>query len=66
MADEQTITIDGREYKIADLSEAAKTQIANVRATDREIGRLQALLAMCRTARTTYFDALKAELGALS
>lgn len=62
MADDQTITIDGTEYKVADLSDEAKAQIANIRATDREIGRLRALLAMCQTARTTYFQALKAEL----
>lgn len=57
-----TITIDGKEYAADDLSDNARTQIANLRVTDQEIARLQAQLAIAQTARMTYAGALKAEL----
>lgn len=57
-----TITIDGRSYAVDQLSEAAKTQITNVRITDQEIARLQIRLAIAQTARVAYARALAAEL----
>ena len=58
----QTITIDGVEYDLDSLSENARAQVVNLRATDQELARAQALVAMLQTARTTYANALKAEL----
>jgi len=59
----QKITIDGTEYDLDNLSETARNQIINLRATEQEIARTQALLAMLQTARTTYTQVLKNELG---
>jgi len=58
----QTLTIDGTEYNLAELSDEAKSQIASLRVTDQEIARLQQQLAIHQTARTAYAQALKAEL----
>jgi hypothetical protein len=58
----QTLTIDNVEYNVADLSEAARAQVVNVRVTDEEIQRLNRLLAIAQTARTAYANALKNEL----
>lgn len=64
MADEQkqTITIDGTEYNVADLSESAKAQVTNLRVTDAEIEKLKQQLAIFQTARTAYARALSDEL----
>ena len=59
----QKITIDGTEYALDGLSTTARNQIINLRATEQEIARTQALLAMLQTARTTYAQVLKNELG---
>lgn len=58
----QTVTIDGNEYNVADLSENARNQLVNLRVTDQEIQRLNQQLAIAQTARTAYANALKAEL----
>ncbi|MDX9786205.1 MAG: DUF6447 family protein [Desulfobacterales bacterium] len=60
---EQTVTIDGVEYKLSELSENAKNQLMNVRVTDQEIARLQQKLAIVQTARTAYARALAEELS---
>ena len=64
MADEKknTITIDGTEYNVADLSDNAKQQVANLRVTDAEIEKLKQQLAIYQTARTAYARALNEEL----
>jgi glycerate kinase len=58
----QKIVIDGKEYEFESLSEAARSQVTNLRATDQEIARTQALLAMLQTARTAYAQTLAEEL----
>jgi hypothetical protein len=58
----RTLTIDGTEYRIADLSDAAKQQLANLQLCDQEIQRLQHQLGIAQTARAAYANALKAEL----
>lgn len=58
----QTITIDGTEYNLADLSENARNQVMNLRVTDQEIAKLKQQLAIYQTARTAYANALKDEL----
>jgi len=57
-----TIKIDGKEYAVSSLSDAAKSQVQNLRYTDQEIARLQAQLAIAQTARVSYAKALKSEL----
>lgn len=55
---ENTLTIDGKEYRINDLSDEAKQQLANLRVTDQEIERLQIQMAITQTARAAYAKAL--------
>lgn len=63
MADaNQTITIDGKEFNVNDLSENARNQVINLRVTDAEIEKLNQQLAIYQTARTAYARALSEEL----
>jgi hypothetical protein len=62
MSDDQTITIDGKMYKLADLSEQARAQLANIRFCDERIQQLRNELAVSDTARMGYSNALKREL----
>lgn len=57
-----TITIDGTQYDLESLSEAARSQLTNIQVTDQEISRLQQRLAIAQTARQAYARALQAEL----
>lgn len=54
MTTEQRIIIDNKEYNHADLPEAAHIQLNNIQVTDAEIARQESLLAMLKTARSTY------------
>lgn len=54
----QSITINNQDYALGDLSDAAKTQIANIQYADAEIARLQRQLALAQTARNAYVTAL--------
>lgn len=58
----KTITIDGKEHQLSNLSENARNQVTNLQVTDGEIKRIQAKLAIFQTARMTYAKALKDEL----
>jgi len=58
----QKLTFDGKEYDLDALSEAARSQVINLRATDQEIARTEALLAILQTARRAYAHVLKGEL----
>ncbi len=60
---EGILSIDGVEYPMANLSEQSRQLLANVRATDAEIGRLRQMSAICQTARMAFLQALKAELN---
>ena len=60
---EQKITIDEIEYKLSDLSENAKTQLANIQFVDAQIQQLNNEWAVADTARIGYTNALKAELA---
>ncbi|WP_104019692.1 DUF6447 family protein [Roseovarius nitratireducens] len=62
MANTQTVTIDGKDYELESLSDAAKDQLTNLRVVDQEIARLQQQQAIAQTARNAYANALKAEL----
>ena len=63
MAEQKTVTIDGQEYNVDDLSENARSQLMNLRVTDQEIARLKQQLAIYQTARTAYARALSDELS---
>lgn len=62
MADTTKVTIDGIEYVYEELTEAARNQITNLRATEAELNRQQALVGMLQAARVKYIELLKAEL----
>lgn len=62
-AKEAQITIDGRDYRVADLSDQAKAQITHLRAAEAELHRLQMLTALLQTAQAGYAQALKQELA---
>lgn len=66
MTNDATISIDGKDYLLANLSEAARDQVGNVQATDAELRRLQVQVAIAQTARIAYANALKAELDKLA
>ncbi|MCL2022688.1 MAG: DUF6447 family protein [Betaproteobacteria bacterium] len=61
----QTVTIDGKPYPLDSLSETARNQITNLRATEQEIARTQAMLSMLQTARQAYAQVLKEEMEKL-
>jgi hypothetical protein len=56
------VTIDGKEYVLEDLSDAARAQLKNLQIADQEIARLNMQLAISQTARNAYANALNAEL----
>jgi len=56
------IKIDDKEYKVEELSEEAKVQIANIRYVDSKIADLQAQLATLNAARLFYFEQLNKHL----
>tara|TARA_Y100001968_G_scaffold311467_1_gene333562 strand:+ start:985 stop:1170 length:186 start_codon:yes stop_codon:yes gene_type:complete len=56
------ITIDGTEYDSDNFSEEAKKQLASLQFVKNEIVRLQAQLAVYKTAESGYANALKNEL----
>lgn len=56
------ITVDGTEYSINDLSQSAKSQLANINFVDTQIQQLTNEQAVVETARVGYVKALKNEL----
>jgi len=58
----KTWTINDKEYNLADLSEAAKSQIVNLRVVDQEIAQLKQQLMIMQTARNAYGSALNTEI----
>ena len=58
----EVITIDGKEYKLDDLSDNAKAQFANIQFVDMQIQQLNNELAVADTARIGYTNALKSDL----
>ena len=52
------VTIDGREFETDDMSEEQTNQLRSINFADQEIFRLEMLLAVTRTARNAYANAL--------
>ena len=59
---DQTITVEGVAYKLADMSDAANAQLANIQFVDAQIQQLRNEWAVADTARLGYSGALKGEL----
>ncbi|WIX33797.1 DUF6447 family protein [Salinicola sp. JS01] len=65
MADnDQTVSIDGKEYQLDQLSEEARKQLANLRLCDEEIARIQRQYSIAQAARVTYSNLLERALPA--
>ena len=56
------ITIDGNKYNSDDLSDNGKANLISLQFTQSEVKRLQALLAIAKTAELAYATSLKKEL----
>ena len=59
---EGVITVDDDEYKISEMSDAAKAQLSNIQFVDDQIRQLQNEWAVSDTARLGYQAAFKGEL----
>jgi len=58
-----SITINGIEYDSDNLSEKAKAQVASLQFVQAEIARLEAQIAVFKTAEAGYGKALQEELA---
>ena len=58
IAQNHKIKIDGVDYAVVDLSDAAKSQIENIRFSDEKIVQLKNELAISNTARAGYLRVL--------
>ena len=56
------ITIDEKEYESDDMSDAAKGNLVSLQFVRGEISRLDAQIAVCKTAEISYAKALKEQL----
>ncbi len=54
---EPTLALDGKDFKITDLSEEEQNQLQSLQLAETEIKRLQMQLAMVQTARNAYQQA---------
>ncbi len=61
-SEKQSISIDGNDYDLDDLSENAKAQVANLQFVDTQLMQLNNEWAVADTARIGYTNALKVEL----
>jgi len=57
-----SIKIDDKEYSLENLSEDAKQQLASLQFVQNEIKRLEAQIAVYKTASVAYSKALKENL----
>lgn len=64
MALPESITLNNISYVVADLSEAARSQVQNIQLVEAEILRLQQQMGIAQTARNAYVGALSAAIGA--
>ena len=59
---EPMINIDGKQYHPDDLSDTAKSQLANIRFVDKEIEQAKNQMAVLQAARQFYASVLSKEL----
>ena len=59
---EEKVTIDGKEYAAADLSEKAKAELVSLQVVDQKIAQNQQELAILQTARNAYAKSLSEQL----
>lgn len=59
-----TISIDGRQLALDQLSAEARSLLESLQAVDQEMARLKMQQAICQTARNAYLQALRNALPA--
>ena len=57
-----SVTIDGKDYDLEDLSDKAKEQLGSLQFVQSEVNKLNAQLAVLKTAQAAYSSALKNEI----
>ena len=57
-----TITINGKEYNLEDLTDNAKQQVANLQFANNEIKKLEGQIGIFKTASSVYSAALNKEI----
>jgi len=62
MTDKPTVSIDGKDYVIEDLSQDALNQLSSINVVERKVADLQQEIAILQTARNAYAAALAAAL----
>lgn len=62
----ESVTIDGKEYNLDDLTDNARSQLSNIQFVDNQIQQLNNEWAVADTARIGYSKALQAELKKLN
>ncbi|HWK36462.1 hypothetical protein [Sphingomonas sp.] len=62
MASAPTVSIDGKEYEIESLNDAAKANLNSLRIADREIARVRTQLRLMETARAVYAKGVEVNL----
>ena len=62
MSETPTITIDGNEYILDQLSDEHRNVIQHVQVADQEIARMQTQIAILTTGRQAYINQLGEEL----
>jgi hypothetical protein len=60
----QMIKIDGKDYDFDALPKEARSHYQGIQFVDAEVGRLNAQIAVCKTARVVYANALNQALTA--
>jgi len=58
----ESVTIDGKEYALEDLSEKAKGDLGSMQLVDQKIAQNQQELAILQTARNAYATSLAEQL----
>ena len=58
-----SITIDGKEYNVDNISDKGKEQLASIKFVQNEIQALEGRVAVYKTAMVAYTAALKNELN---
>ena len=60
-----TVSINGKDYNLDDLSDDAKKYLASLQFTQNEIKKTQNILACLNTAASTYAQSLENELPSI-
>ena len=63
MSDEETITLDGVDYKVETLSDEGKAIVTSLRFVNKELNDAQSRVAVLNTAKSAYIASLKNELS---